>query len=248
MNSKVFSLLCASTLVACSILGTDQKEINAQETQETPQAIVTTNFSEAHVQYKNRCTNTFLNNSKPLSLLVDQYKKNNPTAEAKRSIHVKKRCRVLTIYLDGTAIKQYDTALSINPSEDKIQQGDMATPTGTFYIVSKDRQDQRETSFYKALHISYPNEEDAIRGYEQGLITKNQKDSIINATQSCTKPSQSTKLGSLIKIHGLGGYFSSGDWTHGCMGLDNEDMDEIFDFAQTGCYKNGEYRTSIHIE
>jgi len=54
-------------------------------------------------------------------------------------------------------------------------------------------------------------------------------------------PPQETRLGGAVGIHGSGGYGLDGetvrieDWTWGCVGLRDRDIDELFDsYAEVG--------------
>jgi L,D-peptidoglycan transpeptidase YkuD (ErfK/YbiS/YcfS/YnhG family) len=79
--------------------------------------------------------------------------------------------------------------------------------------------------------LSYPNIEDAERGLKNGLITQAEHDEIVKAINEKAMPPQKTKLGGEIYIHGGG---CKADWTAGCMALDNEEMQEIFEAIEVG--------------
>ena len=74
-----------------------------------------------------------------------------------------------------------------------------------------------KTKYYKALLISYPNEEDKKRydlSIRNGIVPKDKG------------------IGGLIEIHGGGG--KGQNWTDGCIALKNEDMDRIYHIASPG--------------
>jgi murein L,D-transpeptidase YafK len=73
--------------------------------------------------------------------------------------------------------------------------------------------------------LSYPNEEDAARGFGSGLISRADRDRIVSALRRRGVPPWNTRLGGEIFIHGHG---SSNDWTLGCVALENEEMRELF--------------------
>src|SRR5205823_14674797 len=98
---------------------------------------------------------------------------------------------------------------------------------GDFYIFTKNDQ----SAFYLSLGISYPNEAHATRGLHDGLITKTQYDTIMNALKAKQAPPQNTRLGGDIYIHGNG---SGSDWTWGCVALENEDIRELFSAVGVG--------------
>ena len=89
--------------------------------------------------------------------------------------------------------------------------------------------------FHKALLINYPTIEDAERGLSSSLITQSQHDSIVQSNEKCQAPLHNTDLGGLIEIHGSGGGPGYSDWTHGCIAVTNNDMDELYNFSGTGC-------------
>jgi murein L,D-transpeptidase YafK len=98
---------------------------------------------------------------------------------------------------------------------DKRHRGDKATPEGRYYITKKKK--GKDTIYYKALLINYPNDEDRKR-YNDDV-----KRGILSAGQG---------IGGLIEIHGGGG--KGAHWTEGCVALTNAEMDQIFDFVEVG--------------
>jgi len=142
-------------------------------------------------------------------------------------IVVYKKARKLELYSDKTLVRSYRIGLGFNPVADKQREGDGATPEGDFYVFVKNN----KSAYYLSLGVSYPNVEDAERGLRDGLITRAQYNSIVDAHGRKAAPPQYTKLGGLIYIHGNG---ASRDWTLGCVALENEDMKELFDAVQVG--------------
>ncbi len=142
-------------------------------------------------------------------------------------IVVYKKARKLELYSDKTLVRSYRIGLGFNPVSDKQREGDGATPEGDFYVFVKNN----KSAYYLSLGVSYPNVEDAERGLRDGLITRAQYNSIVDAHRRKAAPPQYTKLGGLIYIHGNG---ASRDWTLGCVALENEDMKELFDAVQVG--------------
>ena len=111
-------------------------------------------------------------------------------------------------------VKEYNVVFGSNPVGHKEQEGDERTPEGTYVLDYK----KEDSSFYKAIHISYPNEQD-----------------IANAKKKGVEP------GGLIMIHGqkngfgwlspISQYFN---WTNGCIAVTNSDMDEIWKLIKVG--------------
>ena len=157
-----------------------------------------------------------VDNSRPLKL---------PLVNPK--IVVKKGARRLTLYAGGAAVREYPVALGFSPEGDKVRQGDGRTPEGTFYVCVKNA----KSAFYLSLGLSYPNAEAAERGLRDKLITRRQYERIVGAIKNKRTPPWDTRLGGEIFIHGSG---STGDWTWGCVALDNENIKELFDAVPMG--------------
>ena len=149
------------------------------------------------------------------------------------NILVKKKDRKLQIFDGEKLIKSYTISLGFAPEGDKEIEGDGKTPEGEFYVFTKNP----ESTFFLSLGVSYPNIEDAERGLKDNLISQAEHDEIIKAINEKAMPPQKTKLGGEIYIHGGG---CKADWTAGCMALNNEEMQEIFDVIEVG--------TNVRIE
>ena len=148
-----------------------------------------------------------------------------PLANAR--IVVYKADRKLELYGGEALLRTYKVGLGFSPVADKKQAGDGATPEGDFYVFVKNNR----SAYYLSLGVSYPNIEDAERGWRDGLINKSQHDAIVRAIKRRAAPPQYTKLGGLIYIHGHG---ARRDWTWGCVALENEDIKEVFDAVTIG--------------
>ena len=142
-------------------------------------------------------------------------------------IIVHKAARKLELFSDTQLLRTYKIGLGFSPVPDKEREGDGATPEGEFYIFVKNN----KSSYYLSLGISYPNVEDAERGFRDKLITRDEYNSILESIRKKTAPPQYTKLGGLIYIHGFGAHK---DWTLGCVALENADMKELFDAVTVG--------------
>jgi murein L,D-transpeptidase YafK len=142
-------------------------------------------------------------------------------------IVVSKAARRLSLYSDGRVVRTYKIALGANPVDDKIRQGDRATPEGDFYVCVKNAR----SNFYLSLGLSYPNIEDAERGLRDKLITRREHARIVQAIRNKKRPPWDTALGGEIFIHGGG---TENDWTWGCAALANADIKELFDAVPLG--------------
>lgn len=115
---------------------------------------------------------------------------------------------------NNNVIKKYWIALSDRPVGKKQYEGDRRTPEGTYTLdYIKER-----SNYYRAFHISYPNEND-----------------ILNARKMGMKP------GGMIMIHGQppskGEYQETvqrTNWTNGCIALLNPDIDEFISLVDVG--------------
>jgi hypothetical protein len=148
-------------------------------------------------------------------------------------IVVRKGARRLTLFSGGEAVREYPVALGFNPEGDKVRQGDGRTPEGTFYVCVKNER----SAFHLSLGLSYPDGEDAERGLRDRLITRGQYERITRALKRKQRPPWDTPLGGEIFIHGGG---AAGDWTWGCIALENDAVRELFDAVPMG--------TTVRIE
>lgn len=121
---------------------------------------------------------------------------------------VYKKKRRMYAYSGDALIKTYTVALGKNPVGHKEHEGDNRTPEGIYTINDRNP----NSSFYKNLGISYPNENDKA-----------------NAEKLGKSP------GGQIKIHGLrngkgyrGKFHILKDWTAGCIAVTNPEMDELY--------------------
>ncbi len=149
-----------------------------------------------------------------------------PKIESPRVV-VKKSERKLELFDSENLIKTYKIALGFSPVGDKEREGDGKTPEGEFYIFTKNNR----SNYYLSVGLSYPNIEDTERGLKTDLISKAERDEIVHAVKNRKMPLQNTKLGGEIYIHGGG---NSKDWTCGCVALENEDIEEIFNSVLVG--------------
>lgn len=150
------------------------------------------------------------------------WKKNAETArelskKGQKVILINKLESTCYILKSGKIIAQYKAEFGTNWIGDKLVMGDNATPEGIYKVTQK--KNGSKTKYYKSLLINYPNDED------QKRFEKLKKSGSI---------SKRSKIGGLIQIHGFGG--KGVNWTEGCIAVNNEDMDKIFNLAQVGTY------------
>lgn len=127
---------------------------------------------------------------------------------------VKKAERKLILISEGKPFKEYRIALGPVPRGPKIAAGDQRTPEGEYVL---DRKNEK-SNFYKAIHISYPNDFDRERAAKLGVSP-----------------------GGSIMIHGQPNVKTwpeevaqTFNWTSGCIAVTDSQMDEIWDAVDAG--------------
>ena len=135
-------------------------------------------------------------------------------------VKVDKSENKMYLLVDGKVIKEYRIALGESPKGHKEKEGDEKTPEGTYTLDYK----KEDSSFYRAMHISYPNQKDLAEAKKKGV-----------------------SAGGFIMVHGqknrvgwLSSFAQKFNWTNGCIALTNTEMDEFMSLVKVG--------TKIHIE
>ncbi len=142
-------------------------------------------------------------------------------------IEIAKAERLLFLYDGESLVARLHVGLGRSPEGDKAKEGDGKTPTGAFYVCTRNE----KSRYYLSLGLSYPNAEDAERGFSDGLISEAERDAIVEAIEAGRRPPWDTALGGEIMIHGRGG---DRDWTLGCIALDDEKMDLLWEHCPLG--------------
>lgn len=151
------------------------------------------------------------------------------------SIRVDKSAHTLSVYTAGTWLKTYHVELGDSGLGDKAVSGDHKTPQGTFYVAEISVLNPSDPYLgSRWMRLSYPNIEDADRGLAQGLIDQATHDSIVDANNRLAIPPQNTALGGGVGIHGGSTAAMGQDWTWGCVGLTNHDVEDFFDYVGVG--------------
>lgn len=127
-------------------------------------------------------------------------------------VRVDKTARTLSLLSHGTVIHRFPIRLGGNPLGHKQREGDRRTPEGHYTLDFK----KRDSAFYRAIHVSYPNRQDRA-----------------NARRLGASP------GGAIMIHGqpngfpvTGSYAIPADWTDGCIALSNDDMTTLWNLVR----------------
>lgn len=153
-------------------------------------------------------------------------------------IIIDKTNQKLYLIKNGTYINTFEIGLSINKRKQTIYHN-WSTPEGDFFVCKK----AKTKRYYKFLAISYPNYHAAEYGLRKKIINNNQYAHIIDNLNNKKCPPWNTKLGGSIGIHGEKKIsvslltFSIGkkfNWTRGCISLNNDDMDELYELVKTG--------------
>ncbi|HPF78206.1 MAG TPA: L,D-transpeptidase family protein [Alphaproteobacteria bacterium] len=125
---------------------------------------------------------------------------------------VKKSKNKMYLMQDDKVLRSYNIALGGNPVGHKVQEGDQRTPEGVYMLNYKNT----KSKFYKSINIDYPNEQDIARAKLRGVDP-----------------------GDDIVIHGLPnelgdirGPIEPLNWTNGCIGVRNYEMDEIWQLVE----------------
>ena len=86
------------------------------------------------------------------------------------------------------------------------------------------------------MGLDYPNVETARRGLDRGLLTAGEARAIVAAIDEGRCPPWLTPAGGGIGIHGYGTAQArpGTDWTAGCIGLTDRDVEELFQVLRVG--------------
>jgi murein L,D-transpeptidase YafK len=121
--------------------------------------------------------------------------------------------KLLLLLRNGKILKSYRVSIGRNPGR-RVRRGDNRTPEGRYVIDGRNPR----SSYYKALHISYPNASDVQNSRKLGVSP-----------------------GGEVLIHGLpsgfedlGASHADLNWTRGCIAVSNEEMDEIWQLVADG--------------
>lgn len=133
--------------------------------------------------------------------------------KADRVLVVKSEKR-LFLFRGEKLLGSYGAAFGGNPVGHKQREGDQRTPEGRYVLDFK----KKDSAFYRAIHISYPNAADIQSAKARGVPP-----------------------GGAIMIHGQPNGFGWAafitqrfDWTDGCIALSDEAMDAVWAAVEAG--------------
>lgn len=135
-------------------------------------------------------------------------------------IVISKSNYLLCIVKGNLIVKSYPVVFGFNAVDDKLREGDGATPEGVFKV----RALYPHKSWSKFIWFDYPNDASWVKhnkAKEQGKI------------------SASSKIGGEVGIHGVPkdsdyAIDEKQNWTLGCISLKNKDIDEVYSFTFVG--------------
>ncbi len=127
---------------------------------------------------------------------------------------VRKSARALDLFHGTELIRTYSVSLGRTPTGPKQQAGDGRTPEGTYRLDYR----KADSSFHRALHISYPSPADVASATARGV-----------------------GAGGLVMIHGMRNHFGwigrghrAIDWTDGCVAVTDREIEEIWRIVPDG--------------
>ena len=127
---------------------------------------------------------------------------------------VKKAAHALELYRGAELIRSYQVSLGRESRGPKQREGDGRTPEGKYTLDYR----KGDSSFHRALHISYPSSKERAAANAQGVGP-----------------------GGAVMIHGtknglgfLGHLHTLVDWTNGCIAVTNFEIEEIWRVVPDG--------------
>lgn len=134
-------------------------------------------------------------------------------------VRIDKSDHKLELLAGNRVVKTYKVAIGIGGMGPKQFEGDMTTPVGRYEVTTRFR-----PLYHQFIGVSYPNDTDRARYKDlkrQGKVPEGRG------------------VGHGIGIHGVGSRKLSGvhkqeDWTHGCIAMDDDEIDEFGSLVSEG--------------
>jgi murein L,D-transpeptidase YafK len=143
-----------------------------------------------------------------------------------RRLVISKHAKSVAVFDGEEEVLRIPVVMGRN-SADKQREGDLATPEGEFYICCKNP----ESKYHRFLGLSYPNVEDAVRGLRDKLISETECRQIRDAIAERKCPPWKTALGGEVGLHGP---CPNVTWTHGCVAMNVEQIERLYDLLDIG--------------
>lgn len=157
----------------------------------------------------------------PVSPLLDAPagKGGKPDPTAVSLVRIDKSDHRLELLVGTKILKTYRVAIGSGGLGPKRFEGDKTTPVGAYHVTTRFK-----GLFHQFLGVSYPNDEDRTRFAElkrRGEVPAGRG------------------VGHSIGIHGVGsaelaGIHKKTDWTHGCIAMDDTEIDEFARLVKDG--------------
>jgi murein L,D-transpeptidase YafK len=142
--------------------------------------------------------------------------------------------RLLEIQCEGGFVFSVPAAFGRGDPGAKREAGDQRTPEGEYRISGT----ARASRFHRFVPIDYPSVADADAAFADGRISGADHARIVSAHGRGEMPPQDTALGGLLGLHGEGarwrGETRALDWTDGCIGLADRDVEFVAEHAAVG--------------
>jgi len=150
--------------------------------------------------------------AKPKTVIKSKATSDKPTEDKVTLVRIDKSDHKLEVVAGARVLKTYRVAIGIGGLGPKKYEGDMTTPVGRYHVTTRFR-----PLYHQFIGVSYPNDEDRTRYAEL-------------KRQGKVPPERGVGHG--IGIHGVGSRKLSGihkqeDWTHGCIAMDDDEIDEF---------------------
>ncbi len=120
----------------------------------------------------------------------------------------------MVLMRNGKVMRQYQIAMGDRPKGHKLKEGDQRTPEGRYILDYK----KSDSAYYRAIHISYPNDEDKLRAKALGISPGGQIMIHGQNPNSSLTPEEAQKF----------------NWTDGCIAITNRQMDELWGSIEPG--------------
>jgi murein L,D-transpeptidase YafK len=152
--------------------------------------------------------------AKSAAVAPDKHDENKVTL-----VRIDKSDHKLELLAGTRVVKTYKVAIGIGGMGPKQFEGDMTTPVGRYEVTTRFR-----PLYHQFIGVSYPNDTDRARYKDlkrQGKVPEGRG------------------VGHGIGIHGVGSRKLSGihkqeDWTHGCIAMDDDEIDEFGSLVSEG--------------
>jgi murein L,D-transpeptidase YafK len=142
-------------------------------------------------------------------------------------LRVIKSQRTLELRRGEALLGTYPVALGSTPKGHKTASGDGRTPEGQYQVCTRNER----SKYHLALGLNYPNGQDVTLALSEGRLFAADAQRILDALAGGARPPWDTTLGGEIMIHGGG---NDGDWTAGCIAVEDTVMDMLWPLCPLG--------------